>query len=217
MHKKEIYTYAAEHNEVTITGLTDYGKKQMKLIIPDHIKGHAVTSIGFHAFVDCKNVQEVQIPATVKLIDAGAFSDCKNLKIVNILGETDIANGAFEGCESLVEFHIVEGQSNIQSSCFYDSGLSNINEILKSTDVISDCMFLECVNIQEVVVPGNVRKIQYNAFGYCYSLKEIVIPDSVEELEDGIFWSNDDLTIITSSGSKAEQYAIDHDIPYEIR
>ena len=44
----------------------------------------------------------VLLPRSVVGIEAGAFRSCANLRTVIILGEnTQIAPGAFEGCESL--------------------------------------------------------------------------------------------------------------------
>lgn len=217
LQKNKSFTYEINNNEVTITGLTDHGKTLSKLVIPDHIKGRKVRYIGLNAFEYNDNIQEAEIPATVQIIEGGAFYGCQYLKKVNILGKTDIENMAFLGCKSLCEFNLSERGITIESMSFNDTGLSNIDEILQSIEVVSQSLFLDCINIQKVVIPDNVKKIKTNAFGRCYSLKEIVIPDSVEELEEGIFWMDENVTIITSSGSAAEQYAIDYNIPYVIR
>ena len=216
-YKHKIYEYTEDKNEITITGLTDYERTQTKLKIPKYIKGHKVTSIGHRAFAECGLIEEVEIPDSVHVIEGAAFAECKNLKCVNMLGCADIENMAFSRCESLEEFYINEGQISIGSGSFYSTGLLNIDEMLKYVENLGESSFLGCNKIKEIIIPNNVKTIQAQAFGDCTLLKEIVIPSSVEEIGDDIFRNiKSDVTIITSSGSVAEQYAIDNNIAYSI-
>lgn len=214
--QKNIYTYSIDNNEVTITGLTEYGKTMNQLVIPDKIKGNKVTNIGVSAFEKCNNIQNVEVSSSIQLIDTGAFYSCENLEYVLICGSVDIGNMAFSNCESLIEFKTEEKVKSIGFQCFSSTGLSNIDDILKSVDTVREASFLKSNKIEKMMIPDNVEVIQKKAFAFCDALREVWIPQSVKDIGEDAF-NGDDLTIITSSGSVAEQYAIDNQIPYEIR
>ncbi len=60
--------------------------------------------IGYQAFADCVNLEEVILPANVYSIDSGAFRNCMNLEKVTVLSESEnleIGSEAFENCVSL--------------------------------------------------------------------------------------------------------------------
>ena len=61
----------------TLTGLTQAGKNQENLTIPDN-----VTIIDNKAFYKCRNLKSVTIPASVREIRDEAFSHCDNLTTV---------------------------------------------------------------------------------------------------------------------------------------
>ena len=56
------------------------------------------------AFLECKMLEEVKLPESLRLLQRGAFSQCINLQKV-ILNERlkTIEDGAFYGCRSLRE------------------------------------------------------------------------------------------------------------------
>ena len=60
---------------------------------------------------------------------------------------TEIAENMFEGCASLKTIEIPESVTIIKENAFRGSG------------------------IQEIQIPGNVKKIGNEAFRYCYDLK----------------------------------------------
>ena len=72
-----VYTYTVSNGEVTITGCDT--EVSGELVIPETIGGCAVTGIGEIAFMNCKKITAVTIPAGVKAIGMGAFSACENL------------------------------------------------------------------------------------------------------------------------------------------
>ena len=85
-----------------------------------------VTTISLYAFSGCKNVTSVKLPLSLKIIYGGAFSgctslssikipanverisrsafkDCKSLASINIPDMASVANGAFNGCDGIIE------------------------------------------------------------------------------------------------------------------
>ena len=62
-------------------------------------------------------------------------------------------------------------------------------------------------------IPESVTKIDDSTFEGCSGLTSITIPKSVTKIGDRAFYGCENLTIITPSGSYAETYAIENNIP----
>ena len=74
--------------------------------------------------------------------------------------------------------------------------------------------------IERIVIPSGVRKIAAKAFYDCTGLKEVVLPASIKEIDSSAFGRNYtsrplDCTIHAPAGSYAEQYAKEHNIPFQ--
>ena len=85
--------------------------------------------------------------------------------------------------------------------------------------------FRDCKEITSVIVPDSVTSIPGGVFYGCSSLESITIPESVSEISNvgtrvggwrydaKAFEKCPNLTIHTPTGSNAEQYAAEHNIP----
>ena len=93
---------------------------------------------------------------------SGKYSIRKGVKV--------IGNGAFWGCESLV----------------------NIN-IPNSVTTIGHSAFVSCDSLTSINIPNSVTTIGDLAFWGCYSLTNINIPNSVTTIEDGAFYGCENL------------------------
>lgn len=69
--------------------LIRYIGSDTKLIIPDNINGKEVTGIGYNAFYNCKNLEAIEIPTTIKYIGYNAFYGCSELEDVYYNGDSD--------------------------------------------------------------------------------------------------------------------------------
>ena len=66
----------------------------------------SVSSIGYNAFGECPNLQEINLSANITVIDELAFNECINLEKVIFDGnfaDIDVAKNAFSGCVKLYE------------------------------------------------------------------------------------------------------------------
>ncbi|MDR1674635.1 MAG: leucine-rich repeat protein [Oscillospiraceae bacterium] len=133
---------------------------------------------------------EYMIPESVTVIGYEAFYDCINLTEIKISGGvTVLENFAFSYC-GITEIKLPDGVTSIGDSTF--SG---------------------CEGLSEVLIPNSVRTIGKRAFMAC-SLQAVTIPKSVTSIGQLAFMLNDNLTIYGYSGSAAETYADENNVPF---
>ena len=66
-----------------------------------------------------------------------------------------------------------------------------------------------------IFLSKNIKSIEWGAFENCTLLEKIIIYDKAEDIADNAFEGCDKLTIYGIKGSYAEQYANEHNIPFE--
>ena len=88
--------------DITINDLSTYGiPTSGDVTIPSVVTDsngvkHRVTSIGFHAFLNCTGLTSITIPTSVTDIESAAFVNCSNLTAIIISNSvTNIGTGAF--------------------------------------------------------------------------------------------------------------------------
>lgn len=120
---------------------------------------HSVREIGPDAFNDCKFLKRIIIPDSVQSVYYSAFADCKNLEYVRISNSMrSIDSHMFSGCESLVRVEI--------------SG--------NSLNAVREHAFEGCTSLTKISFPDSLKVIEYGAFEGCYSLVEVSIPNNVK-------------------------------------
>lgn len=70
---QEYFKYIVENGNARICS---YQSSERLLTIPEMLGGYSATSIGWGAFLRCKNLVEVIIPNSVTLIGDSSFYDC---------------------------------------------------------------------------------------------------------------------------------------------
>ena len=186
----------------TITGLTDTGKMQTKLVIPYEINGVKITDLG-HSDTPILNgngvITKIVIPNSITSIRNSAFYNCSSLTSINIPNSvTRIGEGAFFNCESLTSIDIPNSITHIESGAFQG-----------------------CTSLTSINIPDSVVSIQHQVFYGCTSLKSVNIPNSVTNIGDYTFHVGETteeypipgLTIYCEQDSYAETYAKEKNIP----
>lgn len=163
------------------------GLSDLSYTIPDKVR-----TIGVYAFAENKNLIEVSIPNGLVLIDSCAFTGCKNLRSVVIPNSVStLGNYAFYGCEKLKSIQLPPNIGWIDQQAFYN-----------------------CYSLQEIVVPSKVTRIGTAVFGNCSNLQKIVLPVSITSISNSAFEGSSNVVIYSESGSYAEQFATEHNIPF---
>jgi hypothetical protein len=204
--------YVEKDGEIYITG---YSVVENGIaVIPSEIEGKPVTQIN-GAFEYNNSVKIVIIPENVTTIGESAFSSL-SIETVIFKGNNviEISQSAFASCESLKKIDLPNSITTIGVGAF--NNCSNLKEISLPSNlkVILSGAFAQTA-IVTLKLPEGLETIGARAFSMCDKLKSVSIPSTVQTIGDDIFGSGankNDVTIITPSGSYAEQYAKDNDI-----
>ncbi len=174
-----------------------------------------ITSIGTYAFYDAALLTEITIPASVRRIGIDAFSGCHNLQTVSLPeGLTGIGIAAFSECWKLREITIPDSVTELGMGAFWDCTALESVTLPAGITGIADAVFNQCTALTSVTVPDGVEQIGGGAFGGCSSLTEIVIPARVTNIWPGALAGCPQLTIKGYTGSAAEAYAAEYQIPF---
>ena len=191
------------------------------IVIPEQINGKTVSAVGKIAFYR-SDITSVKLPNTLKLIDDEAFLECRLVKELTIPASVDsIGSAAFNSWDALESVTIEDspnllrtgsGGSSVMSSMFSDQPLlkkayvgrnhnspligtsmdyevnlfarSHVEEITYGDYVteIQKHELLGCKSLKKVNLSKNITSIGDIAFDGCELLSEIAIPDGVEEI-----------------------------------
>ena len=150
---------------------------------------NSVTRLGSSAFFGCTGLMSITIPNSVTSIEYGTFYECTGLTSVTIgNGVRSIENSAFEGCSSLSSVHI----SDLTTWCEISFSSNSSNPLFYAQH-----LFLNDIEIIDLVIPNDVTGIGNFAFQNCISLKSVTIPNSVESIGYSAFYGCTSLTSIT--------------------
>lgn len=152
-----------------------------------------------------KSEEHYTIPSSVSIVHDGAFLNCKNLECVNIqTGIVDIGNKAFQHCNRLADVFIPESVESIGNYAF--DGCSNLSKITVSpgNNVWSDIdgvlfanykarkygllyCFPNNKEVEDYFVPNGVLNIWCAAFAGCLKLQSVYVPNTVETIHEEAF------------------------------
>ena len=199
-----------------IIGVKYLGVKSVK--IPEQVtigeKGHNVTAIEACAFANCRALERVEFPETLKHVGEHAFFGCASLTKVH-LGRNVwyVAENAFENCENLEEVTVADNNKRIivkDRVCYnpqlYGDGydilfvprdLKGAITLLDGLKTIKPYAFAGCTSLTSITIPNSVTSIGWGAFWGCISLTSIIIPDSVTSIGNYAFRGCTSLTSLT--------------------
>lgn len=150
------------------------------------------TSIGEHAFSNCKNLTNITIPDSVTNIGAYAFQGCSSLTEINLPDSITSINGyAFYYCTSLKEFTIPDKVTSLTYYTFGNSGIEKIN--FGSGLKIMGFDSFRAMKITELIIPNSVVEMGERAVYQCQSLFRIYLPNSLQKIADTNFYACDKL------------------------
>ena len=176
----------------------------------------SVVEIGDYAFYDCNNLSFNVVEVGGRSIGGRAFG---NVRINTLQMSSDMKGtsviGSFQ--KALIENVVIsEGVTKLPSTLFASCDWLTEISLPSSITSIGDNVLRDCQGITELRIPESVTSLGGYMFYDCENIKVIYIP---QETKIGFraLENCPNLTIVTSSGSYAEQYAIEKGIPYQIQ
>lgn len=123
------------------------------------------------------------IPESMTELPKNVFKQFSFKRITFNNALTKISDGAFAGCESLVELDIPENIKELGEEAFKGcSALQNLT-LHKGIEEIGDSAFEDCVSLRQAFIPGTVKNVGYHAFLGCSKLESIEFEYGVESID----------------------------------
>ena len=169
-----------------------------------------VTVLDYRAFM-YSGLSEIILPQSLVTIGGSAFESCTNLQSITIpAGVVEIGSGCVTGCYDLTEILVEQGNANycsvngvlytadLKTLLAYPVGSPNTSyTVLDGTQILGDRVFNECINLQEVIIPGTVSTIPYAAFENCITLTSVVLHPGVATIDRYAFNNCRNLTTVS--------------------
>ena len=219
---KFAYAYKGDESQLTTVDLADGIKgiaegafenctNLTSITIPD-----GVTSIGSDAFYGCSSLASIALPDSVQKFGARVLDETAwyHNQPEGILYIGKVAYGYKGNKSGLITIDLAEGTKIIADYAFaFCENLDDL-KIPDSVIHIGLCSFQRCSNLTSVIIPSNVTEIEVAAFNFCDALTSVTILNSKTKIGRAAFDGCDTLTIYGYSGSTAEVYANENNIPF---
>ena len=182
-----------------------------------------------YSFIANTAITRLKVPKTVNrrgtgsivsVVTNGATDGAGALRtVVFEEGMTKIPNyfcSNYSSNTTLVEVEIPESVTEIGKYAFYNcAGLEGVS-FPEALQKIGASAFYGCSSLEEAILPWNLNFIGSWAFKNCTKLQTVRIPKAVTSILTDSFSGCSDLTIYGYSGSYAETYAHNNNIPFVV-
>ncbi len=145
-----------------------------------------ITSISRYAFC-YKNLQSIEIPATITNIGYRTFNNCPNLSSI-IVDSNNPVYDSRDNCNAIIETStntlivgckdtiIPTSITSIGSYAFYECINLETITIQEGITSIGEKAFYNCNHLDNIIIPSSVISIGFGAFENCINLKAMTIP-----------------------------------------
>ena len=177
-----------------------------------------LTTVGNYVFRNCSSLPSISLPNTISKVGTYMFSGCSSLAEVNFNGNTVLTafgNYIFQNCTSLKTIALPEQLESLGTYAFSGSGLteidlsklSNLKYLGTSATACSysssACTFMNCADLQKVILPATLTRIGGKVFQNCASLTDINLEDCTQlEMLANYSFQNTGLTSVVVPGIK---------------
>lgn len=144
---------------------------------------------GIRAFVGCEYLKKVIFDEGVEIIPNQAFMQCKSLDQVELpISLRGIGESAFLGT-NIKELYI-HGSLKLWNEWTF-AGCNNLKKVIveEGIETIPPGTFMDCICLDEISLPSTLKKIGSKAFDYCLCLPEIHMPAALEEIGGDAFYN----------------------------
>ena len=170
-----------------------------KLILPD-----TISTIRDCAFYECTGLSELILPRPLfsATIEEAAFFGCTGLRgTLTIPKNVCLQGGAFAGCTGITAFaaedyYFVDDSGALYEDstlCAFPAGAPlETYTVRDRTSIIGRSAFSGCRDLDTVIVPATVQRIDENAFGHMLQLRSVYFYGDFPQTRFTYFPQNDD-------------------------
>ena len=156
-----------------------------ELVIPKVAGIVPINHIESKAFMGCDIIKKVVIHEHIKAVEFGAFKDCKNLSNVVVRSSnTKISSDAFLNTPFYDNIKVWQVDGSLLK---INGKLKGKFEVDKNITRIESDVFIDCNELEEIVLPDNLVSIGNNVFSGCKKLKKVILPESLKIIGTNAF------------------------------
>lgn len=167
-------------------------KSFTKIKIPKSIGGYTITEIGSRAFAGMLELQFLELPQSIQMIENSAFAGCKSLLSV-IFYETKssfqflfLNDGAFMNCIRLEKFVTNSTSVEIYATHSVFADCEQLTFVDGRFALLGIKTFLNCSKLTKVALAHNAMW-KSSAFTGCCSLTDVVVWGDIKFLKPKSF------------------------------
>lgn len=166
-----------------------------------------ITSIGVGSFVNCDNLETIDVYA--KTIGAGAFGLCDKLHTANIHNAVELSATFFE-CKELINITLPNTLKALLDSTFYGCRKLESLDLPEGLLKIGNGNFYNCDALVNINIPSTVVKYEGYNFYSCDNLKYNII--------DGMYYlgneTNPKMILIWTNENEIVNYVVDENVRF---
>ena len=199
----------------------EYGGEELVTQIKKVVINEGLTEINSYTFRGYTNLESVELPGSLEYVGRSAFEGCTSLTSIEIPDNgVKIDYYAFEGCTALSSIVLpdsAELNASLRDTALYgnpefceNNAIYIDNKLIETdydkikgefivregTHTIGPGAFVDCHELEKVILPDSVTSIGEYAFADCYALTQINIPSGVTSIPKSAFSSCDKLSEI---------------------
>lgn len=181
------------------------------------VMSEGVTTIGYKAFYECKNLRDITFPESLTYIKGkDAFEETAWLEEKEAESDLVIVNNVLvSGRNAKGEVTVPEGVTRIADSAMAWSAITKI-DLPESLVEIGEAVFSVCTQLREVDIQEGVTQIGEFAFEDCWKLWEVEIPKTVAEYNSWIAGHGGPVLLLLYKDSPVHQYAKENQMDYRL-
>ncbi len=175
--------------------ITGYFGKETDIVVPESIRGIAVTGIGIGAFEDNTKVHSVTLPAAATKINNDAFKNCTNLYSVKGDGLVEVGANAFE-LSTITEFPF---EQIVTFGNYSFTGCNNLTNVdISNAEYIGKSVFENAYGLCDL---SNDKLTTFGANAFAGSSVKSITLNKITTIPKNAFEGCSALTTVTAQSA----------------
>lgn len=197
-----------EGKYISITG---FDNSISNPIVPSHIDGVPVRSIGYKAFNE-SSITSIELPETLRKVKPEAFALCKSL--TSIAFPDSVEEIGRMVCNCCISLETVRWSKSARvipmdafSVCFSLKNIENIENVI----FISEYAFHQ-TGLTSFNIPMKLEGLSSNAFSECHNLKNVRMLH-LPYIQKDVFKESENVKIYCGSNAKVKEWSLKNGFP----